>query len=195
MTGFGNYTAFKYTYGQLPLVVPGKYLTLPPYCSTAALYSLAGVFLGSGFYLEKGYLVTAIHVIQGESSAVEARFLLSSSTVRLDKRKVIGKDTVAFITGRIPDRVGLTPGSPVLGQEIMALGFEVAYAGRELSGATGTIKKMAAGMIAHDAAITDHQSGGPLVDRKHPQIVLGLNLGQLNELNRNFGEILNSEHL
>ncbi len=195
MAKFPRAVPYKITYRRYPDTVPESVLKLNPFVNIAALFSSRGDFLGTGFYIQGGYLLTAGHVAPSHMSNIEARFLDSSYVTKLNNPKEIGDDMIAYKTGPLANRPGLIIGSPSQNEAIWVIGFQDKHGGSTMSLSSGRITDLQGQIVIHDASITDHESGGPIVDYNNVSLVLGITLGQRNEPDRNFGGIINKNYL
>lgn len=148
---------------------------------------VAGRSLGSGVIWDaQGLIVTAAHVVRGETKAPLA--LGGGSQV---EAKVVGADRYADLALLKTDAPGLVPLSrgetrePAIGEFVLAM---AARAGRRASATSGIVSgtarnvRVSWGSVLEDAVVTDARlnpgySGGPLVDASGR--LLGMNVAYI----------------
>ncbi|MGI8589127.1 MAG: S1C family serine protease [Chloroflexia bacterium] len=144
-----------------------------------------GIGAGTGivYDLDKGYILTNAHVVEG-ASAIQ---IYQANSTRGRAARVLGRaecddlavlkvdDTSGLAAAPLGDSTALDPGAPVV-----ALGYPQAFElGNDLTVSAGVVSKLHAQMdqyddlIQTDAKITHGNSGGPLVNNRGE--VVGVN--------------------
>jgi S1-C subfamily serine protease len=162
---------------------PSTVLVLAQFAETAINPEGIGGGTGIVYNLDKGYILTNAHVVEGASIVKVA----TANGTRTRPARVVGRsqcDDLAVL--KVDDTSGLQEArlgdtnSMKVGAHVVALGYpEMFELGNDLTVTTGSISKLHAQRYQHEdliqtnAAITHGSSGGPLVNSKGE--VIGIN--------------------
>lgn len=162
---------------------PATVLVLAQFAETAIQPEGIGGGTGIVYNLDKGYILTNAHVVEGASIIKVA----TANGTRTRPARVVGRsqcDDLAVL--KVDDTSGLQEArlgdtnSMKVGAHVVALGYpEMFELGTDLTVTTGNISKLHAQRYQHEdliqtnAAITHGNSGGPLVNSKGE--VIGIN--------------------
>jgi hypothetical protein len=157
----------------------------------------AGRARGTGFYFKPGYVLTNVHVIEGNST-VEVSAGDTKRTARVVSTAQGADLAVLQVYNPDPDQATLTLGTASslrVGQEVIAVGSALGVLSNTVTrGIVSAIRQ--AGditLIQTDAAINPGNSGGPLVDRSGR--VIGVNTLKIGRIAESIGFAVAIDHV
>jgi hypothetical protein len=157
----------------------------------------AGRARGTGFYFKPGYVLTNVHVIEGNST-VEVNAGDTKRTARVVSMSRGADLAVLQVYNPDPDQATLTLGTASslrVGQEVIAVGSALGVLSNTVTrGIVSAIRQAGdVTLIQTDAAINPGNSGGPLVDRSGQ--VIGVNTLKIGRVAESIGFAVAIDHV
>ena len=156
----------------------------------------AGRSRGTGFYIRPDYVLTNVHVVEGQSS-VQVLAGDSKRTARVMATSPGADLAVLQVYNHDPQQPTLTLGSASglrVGQEVIAVGSALGVLSNTVTrGIVSAVRRAGdVTLIQTDAAINPGNSGGPLVDRSGQ--VIGVNTLKIGRVAESIGFAVAIDH-